>query len=61
MEGCDVTAGSARDGGQKRAGLATRDQSGEECWKIVHNTEEQSGSEQWVSEVYILEVTGVVS
>ncbi len=53
--------GSVRGGGWEQTGLATRDQSREEWWKVVHNAEEQSGSEQWVSGAYMLEVTGVVS
>ncbi len=61
MEGCDVTKGSARGGGWKQAGLAMRDQSREELWRDVQNTEGLSGSEQWVSGAYMLEVTGVAS
>ncbi len=50
--------GSTRGRDQKLAGLATRDQSGEECWKVVYKIEELSSSEQRLSETYILRETG---
>ncbi len=56
-EGCDVTRGSARGRSQEQARLATGGQSKGKCWKVMHNAEEQSGSEQWESGSYVLEIT----
>ncbi len=44
---------------QEQARLATDDQSDDQsegkCWWVMHNAEEQSGSEQWESGAYIVE------
>ncbi len=41
--------------------VATGGQSKGKCWKVVHNVEEQSGSEQRESGAYKVEKTGAAS
>ncbi len=56
-----LPGGSVRGGGREQARLVTCGQSVCESWKVMHNAEEQCGSERWVSGAYIQEVTGMVS
>ncbi len=46
-KGCFVSGKLMWGSGQEQARSATGDQSGGKCCRVLHNTKEQSGAEQW--------------